>query len=252
MLNDAACPVCQGNAPPLDVVDFNKNCQEENGVYLKLSGVAVYYYLCQGCGFCFAPGFSAWTLKEFEANIYNRQYHIVDPDYVKRRPEKKAVNLQNMFKGRETYIRHLDYGGGSGLTTNLLTQAGWDSATWDPFVDQVEPAGIPGGFNLITAYEVFEHVPDVNLLMGRLDNLLADDGIVLFTTLLSDGHVRMNQRLTWWYAAPRNGHISLFSQKSLGMLAEKYHFRFGSFSEVFHVLSREVIPEWAAHLIQQA
>jgi hypothetical protein len=38
---------------------------------------------------------------------------------------------------------------------------------------------------------------------------------VLFSTLLSDGEIVRGRPLRWWYAAPRNGHISLFSAQSL-------------------------------------
>ena len=106
-----------------------------------------------------------------------------------------------------------------------------------------------GAFDLITAYEVFEHVPDVDALMATIASLLQPGGMVLFTTLLSDGQISADQRLTWWYAAPRNGHISLFSRRSLGLLTAKHGFQFGSFSDGFHALWRTP-PVWAAHLIR--
>jgi hypothetical protein len=92
-------------------------------------------------------------------------------------------------------------------------------------------------------------VPDVNQLMNQLGTLLADDGIIVFSTLLSDGQIKPNQRLSWWYAAPRNGHISLFSRKGLDTLAHKYGFRAGSFSSGFHVFFKQV-PAWASHLFK--
>jgi len=101
---------------------------------------------------------------------------------------------------------------------------------------------------LITAFEVFEHVPDVNALVSQLNLLLDDEGIVLFSTLLSDGNIEKNRRLDWWYASPRNGHISLFSKRSLGLLAEKYEFNAGSFSAGYHVFFRKQVPVWAEHL----
>lgn len=249
MLKDVMCPVCGSPCPPLDVVDLNKSCQEENGLFLRLSGIAVYYHLCGNCHFCFAPGFAGWSLDAFESNIYNPDYRTVDPDYEKVRPKNSAAQLQRMLAGKQEMIRHLDYGGGNGLLSGLLRQAGWNSHTWDPFVDKTVSIETLGRFNLITAYEVFEHVPDVNGLMANLNLLLADDGIILFTTLFSDGHITANKRLTWWYAAPRNGHISIFSQKSLGLLAQKHNFLFGSFTPATHVLSRQQIPGWASHLI---
>jgi len=84
-----------------------------------------------------------------------------------------------------------------------------------------------------------------------MDSLLADDRFILFSTLLSDGKIERNKRLTWWYASPRNGHISLFSRKSLVLAAIKYHFNMGSFSNGLHVLFRSEIPSWAEHLFKK-
>ena len=79
-----------------------------------------------------------------------------------------------------------------------------------------------GKFNLITAYEVFEHVPDVNVLMKNLTEAMTEDCLILFSTLALDENIKKNRRITWWYASPRNGHISLFSKKSLAILGSKY------------------------------
>ena len=106
-----------------------------------------------------------------------------------------------------------------------------------------------GKFDLITAFEVFEHVPDVRELMSNLCSLLSPNGLVLFSTLLSDGNIHSNQRISWWYASPRNGHISLFSRKSLEILAQNYGVSFGSFSGAVHFFVTKV-PPWADHIIR--
>ena len=106
-----------------------------------------------------------------------------------------------------------------------------------------------GKFDLITAFEVFEHVPEPQRLMRNLRSLLSPNGIVLFSTLLSDGNIHINQRISWWYASPRNGHISLFSRNSLAILAQNNAVNFGSFSVGFHIFFTN-IPQWADHLIR--
>jgi len=126
---------------------------------------------------------------------------------------------------------------------------GWDSSSYDPFVNRDMDVQQLGQFQLITSYEVFEHVPDIHQLMKNLDLLLAQDGLIFFTTLLSDGKIIQDERLTWWYASPRNGHISLFSQKSLAILSAQYQFKFASFNDGTHILFRQ-IPDWAAHIIR--
>jgi SAM-dependent methyltransferase len=248
MTTSPPCPVCGGICALLDVVDLNKSCEEANGVFLPLSGVPVYYAQCCGCGFCFAPGLWLWTMREFEENIYNADYVNADPHYAEARPTASAADLVSLFGAQATAIRHLDYGGGHGMLSRLLGEAGWSSMSYDPFVDKTLDLSAIGRFDLITAYEVFEHVPDVGRLMADLTSLLAPDGMVLFSTMLSDGHIAPRQRLDWWYAAPRNGHISLYSRASLELLAAKNGLNLGSFSDVFHVFFKTV-PAWAAHLL---
>lgn len=243
------CPICAGTCPPVDVVDFNKSCEELRGKFLPLSGIPIYYLLCEHCGFCFAPEFASWRLEDFENNIYNSEYVQVDPDYLDSRPRANASGLASLFGERGTEIRHLDYGGGGGLLSEILRQSGWRSTSYDPFVDRGLLPGDLGKFDLITAYEVFEHVPEVERLMADLTSLLAEGGIVLFSTLLSDGNIASRQRLSWWYASPRNGHISLFSRQSLAILAAKKGFNFGSFTPGFHAFWRTV-PAWAEHIFR--
>ncbi len=72
------CPVCSGPSNPLDVVDFNKSCEELRSLYIPLSGIPIYYYLCSVCHFCFAPEFQHWSLTDFEEKIYNNDYTIFD------------------------------------------------------------------------------------------------------------------------------------------------------------------------------
>lgn len=245
------CPICKSSCSLLDAVDFNKSCSEPGGRYLPRAGIPISYALCNKCGFCFAPELYEWPLSKFEESIYNDDYILVDPEYIEIRPKSNADVLRSMFPNLPSGIRHLDYGGGNGLLVKLLRESNWQSASYDPFVDRsITPAQL-GKFDLITAYEVFEHVPDPWKLMSDLRTLLSDDGLVVFSTLISDGNIHPGQKLSWWYASPRNGHISLFSRKALVMLAQESGFTFASCSAVLHALFRGK-PSWASHLIRTA
>jgi hypothetical protein len=154
-----------------------------------------------------------------------------------------------MFGSASAQLRHLDYGGGIGLMSDLLQGEGWDSRSYDPFVEVDIRLDDLGKFNLITSFEVFEHVPDSTKLIADLTSRLDDEGIIYFSTLLNEGHVAPRQRLSWWYAAPRNGHISLFSRQSLARLGAKQGLSFGSLTPDLHVFWRRM-PVWARHLIK--
>jgi SAM-dependent methyltransferase len=243
------CPVCDSTAPLLDVVDFNKSCEEIRGKYAPLSGQPIYYAQCGTCGFSFSPTMYGWTLEEFASRVYNDAYIEFDPDYVTIRPSANTDTLLAMVRKLPDGFRHLDYGGGDGLLSALLRDSGWDSHSFDPFVDGPLEADKLGTFDLVTAFEVFEHVPDVQALMKDLKALLKTSGVVLFSTMLNDGHLRAGERIQWWYASPRNGHISLFSRDSLGRLGTAHSLTLASFTEGFHAFWYK-LPEWAAHWLR--
>ena len=243
------CPVCRKPTAPLGAVDFNKNCEEIRGLRLPPAGRPVQYLVCRACGFAFAPEFADWSPADFEREIYNAGYGAVDPDHAEARPRANADTLLATFPAPAVPERHLDYGGGAGKLSELLRAAGWNSVSYDPFFaspGQDEPAGC---HQLITCFEVLEHVPDVRALVRRLDGLLAPDGLVLASTLVSDGQVAPGRPLTWWYASPRNGHVSLFSARSLQVLAGRQGWKTASFSPDIHVFWRGDFPAWARHLL---
>jgi SAM-dependent methyltransferase len=250
MTSELACPVCAAAVSWLDVVDLNKSCEEARGSFLPLAGIPVYYSLCDQCGFCFAPELQQWSLEQFSYRIYNEDYKLVDPDCVDVRPRANARWLDSLFASHVFEIRHLDYGGGNGVLSKELFAAGWDSTSYDPFFDGPLTDRL-GRFNLVSSFEVFEHVPDVNHLIATLSSLVEQDGIVLFSTVLSDGSLARNQRLHWWYASPRNGHISLFSRRSLALLGAKEGFELATLEPGLHAYWRKV-PSWAAALFKPA
>ncbi len=246
-----ACPVCEGATVSLGTVDFNKSCEEVRGKILPPAGIPIEYFCCRRCAFSFAPQLYQWTLEEFSEKIYNQDYAAVDPDYLDARPRANATHLLRLFPAWSPELGHLDYGGGNGLLSQILLDEGWYSASYDPFVDRDLRLDDFGKFNLITAFEVFEHVPDPVRLVADIDTLIDDDGIVLFSTLLSDGNIGLGRSLDWWYLGPRNGHISLYSTGSLAALGARRGFNFGSFAPNFHAYWKR-IPAWAKHLFPNA
>jgi hypothetical protein len=147
----------------------------------------------------------------------------------------------------------VDYGGGNGLLSGALRMLGMDSTSYDPFHGE-NPSPPEGKFNFISAIEVFEHASRIDRLMDQLAALAADDCAIVFSTLLSDGKVNEVQRLQWWYAAPRNGHVSLFSRRSLDILSQRWGFKFGSFAAAdasLHAFWRGA-PAWARFIDQLA
>jgi len=247
-MNIYKCLVCGQPAPLYDVVDFNKSCEEYRGQFLPLSGHAVYYARCGSCNYTFAPEFGFWTDQDFLEKIYNEDYIKVDPDYLDKRQQENAVMLNNFFGAYRMHINHLDYGGGNGRLAQLLRGAQWQSVSYDPFPKNNMRLSDLGTFNLITAFEVFEHVPDPHGMMENISKLLeGQDSMVFFSTGISDGLIKDKERLNWWYAAPRNGHIGIHTAKSLKVLGQMHNLNFASMGTSFHAYYRD-FPQWAEKL----
>lgn len=225
------CPVCGGVSTHHTDLPMKKSCEGHTG------GDPVAYFLCRDCGFCHAPEMCNKPPEWFAEHIYNAEYVQFDPEYTGERAARQARNVIYSYSWAKKQIRHLDFGSGDGQLTERLIKAGFDSTAYDPFVHLEAPAG---RFNLITSFEVFEHVPDPQRLMRHLVSYLAPEGLILASTCLSDGH----DIADWWYASPRNGHISLYSRKSLEELAEQVGLKHMITNEGTHYFYR-TLPAWA-------
>jgi len=142
----------------------------------------VYYRRCGQCGFAFTNDFNGWPPEEFQSQIYNADYALVDPDFVEARPAANARLVAESFAGSQAAMRVLDYGGGAGLLAERLRAEGFEAATYDPFsrFDSMPT----GRFDLITCFEVMEHVPWPRVTAAAMAGLLKDEGAILFSTLV--------------------------------------------------------------------
>lgn len=235
------CKICGATAQLFDVVDFAKTCSVPNVYPRGLSGVPIYYSRCSGCGFIFTEHFDAFSAEEWQREVYNREYADIDPEYLEVRPRENARLIKLFLLGRKATAVGLDFGGGNGFTARLLTEQGWCFDTYDPFgAVSVSPTR-KGQYNITTAFEVFEHLTDPVAAMSSIVDMMAPGPILLFVgTGSSDGLVKDPGRLSWWYAAPRNGHISLYSRQSLRALARKFALEYFSPLRGFHLFSRDM------------
>ena len=211
---EVSCKICPQRAALHGVADFNKSCEIEQGRHFPLSGIPVWYHRCRGCGFVFSAQFDAWTPAMFRTHIYNAQYLMVDPDMKGTRAEIASHRLIACARERNA-ANLLDFGGGEGHLARILSAKGLVTRTWDPFLTDDEPpeAGI---FDLVSCYEVLEHSPTPRETCARALSFLKPGGVMVFSTLSVDDLPRHS--MDHWYIAPRNGHISIHTKRSLAVL----------------------------------
>ena len=200
------------------------------------------YYLCSSCSFLYSPSWDDKDDKFWNENIYNEDYaKSVDPDFVEKRSNDIAPVIHkiiDIFNKKEEF-KIVDYRSGEAILGNLLKNEGIHVDSFDPYSKSslskktINNTNIHQ-YDLLIAIEVFEHAVSPIELMEMLMQLANKDAKILFTTKIRS---EKNKDLEWPYIAPRNGHISIFSKKSLQVLSSKFNLTYTNLF-FFHLFSK--------------
>jgi hypothetical protein len=135
--------------------------------------------------------------------------------------------------------KFIDYGGGTGLFVRLMRDYGYDFYWNDPFTTNIFARGYESDFSqsrsyeAVTSFECFEHFVDPH---AEIKKMLSVAPAIIFSTETFSGSRPSPD--TWQYYYFSHGqHISLYSLKSLQMLAQEYHLHLLTNKKSFHVLS---------------
>ena len=93
---------------------------------------------------------------------------------------------------------------------------------------------------------MLEHTPDPRATIREIASLVQADGIVVFSTLLQPANFQQ-QGLSWWYVAPRNGHVTIYSAQALRALWAELGFQVVSHGDGLHIAYR-TLPAFAQGL----
>lgn len=202
------------------------NCQicsaESKEVFQKtvLSKYEVKYYECQSCQFVQTES-PYWLNDAYENAITNLDIGLVQRN-ISLRPIVYLL-LSSYFNRNG---RYLDYGGGYGMLVRMMRDSGFDYFRQDIYCDNLMSKSFDvadlkeeqRNFDLLTAFEVFEHLPDVNESMNEM---LKFSNNVFFSTMLRPDSIE--DMKDWWYISAETGqHVAFYSKKSLEILAKKY------------------------------
>ena len=225
------CKCCGGVVSAFAELDATRSCEDRRGTVFPPSGRMIAYWRCGACGFVFTVDFDALSPAELGALIYNDDYTRADPDFAIKRPTFFADILASLLSPAAAWIDVLDFGGGCGTLTDMMRARGFARfATHDPyFGDSALP---PRRYDLVTAFEVVEHSRDPVDMFGEIAALRKSDGAVLFSTLLQPKAAGPD----WWYIAPRNGHVSIHTSRSLRAAAQQVGLRYLPLNEGMHLL----------------
>jgi len=207
------CPICRGDAVPRISMDMSHAGTNEPDIF---TGQSVTYWQCWDCEFAWAPIMWRMTPEEFKAQIYTPDYGRFDPGFGGSRAMNNAIVTHDLlWKTRAAGVKMdpkiVDWGGGSGHFEMYMGQMGWENVTTcDPFYQDTAPSISPP-YDFITCFEVFEHHPNPRDLVADILNVAAPGACLMFTTVTVPGKLHPS----WWYIAPRSGHITFYSKRSL-------------------------------------
>jgi Methyltransferase domain len=190
---------------------------------LVLSKFQVNYFRCGACRFIQTE--PPYWLEE----AYSEAIGALDVGVMLRNLHNAAVTSAVISLLFPNGTRFLDYAGGYGTLVRLMRDRGFDFYWSDRYAKNLHARGfeqLPGSrYDLLTAYEVLEHLPepldDIGLMLDLADNVLVSTEVV---------PVPAPSPPNWWYYAVKGGqHISFYAADSLQKIASHFH---------VHLLSR--------------
>jgi hypothetical protein len=230
-----ACKICSSPTQKL----FNKKV---------LGKYPTDYYQCTHCGFLQIVD-HPWLSEAYTSAITTLDIGLIQRnlDYA---PKIMAL-IDHVIKSNN---RFLDYGGGYGLFVRLMRDKGYDYFRYDKYCENLfadyfdyDIEEKKQAFDLVTAFEVFEHIPDPRHELETMMQL--SDNLFFSTELLPQ---KKEDIQNWWYISPEIGqHISFYSRESLALLAKSYGFYYHTDGKFFHFFTKKKINPALFNMLTQ-
>lgn len=196
----------------------------------------VSYYRCIDTGFIQTE--EPYWLEE----AYSSAITKLDIGLASRNEQLRGIVIPVLEKHFDTSAKFLDYAGGYGLFTRLMRDKGFDFYHTDAyckniFAEYFDLSDLPANtkFELLTAFEVFEHLPDP---VAEIANISQFSNHILFSTVLQPD-MPLNSVDDWWYFIPETGqHVALYTEKALVALGSRFGYNFYSDGVGTHLFTK--------------
>lgn len=178
-------------------------------------------------------------------SVYNDAASVADVGIVARNLLLADVTHAVITTWLDPAGRFLDFGGGHGLLVRLMRDRGFDFQWQDKYANApvlcrgFEAEATSTGFDLVTAFEVAEHLPDP---VSGFREMLSRGRTLLFSTELMPADDPLPG--DWWYYVLEFGqHVSLYSRESLEHLARQLGLYLASNGSTIHLMSERRIDQ---------
>lgn len=218
-----------------------KICESETRqifTHLVLNKHQVNYFQCPNCNFLFTE--EPYWLDE----AYKESISTIDIGYCTRNIYMANItsSLLRILKVNHKKDTFLDYGGGYGLFARLMRDRGYNFYNHDKHTKNIFSTNFDkqstdfGDHQLITSFEVFEHLINPKEILTQLLN---KSNYILISTELQPSTDK-DKLLKWRYLLPSTGqHISLYHKKTIGILGEVLGVYYYSNSKNLHLYSKK-------------
>jgi hypothetical protein len=205
----------------------------------------VQYFQCPACGFVQTE--DPYWLGEAYADAISD----IDLGVINRSITFGQLTRNLILSSFDCNARFLDYGGGPGVFVRMMRDRGLDFFLYDKYCQNMFARGfeadlsVPDRFELITAFEVFEHFVAP---LDEIEYLLRYSESILFSTLLLPAHNPGPGE--WWYYALEHGqHVSIYTYKALAIIAKRIDLHLHSNGTSLHLLTKKQLAPRAFQLI---
>lgn len=206
--NKRRCPACGSDA--------FREAGQKNGILL-LS--------CRNCATLYATDCPVTSSTQHYDEYYD-EHNLTVPDFI----HQQLRGIVTQFAPFRQTNRLLDVGCGSGVLLEAARDAGWEAEGVEvsrPAVEHIRERGFKvfhgelsearypdGYFDVVTATELLEHVPDPQALVAEVTRILRRGGLFWATTPHSKG---MSGRMlgTKWSIVSPPEHLHLFSLRGM-------------------------------------
>jgi hypothetical protein len=217
------------------------------GAATLLGKFEVSYYQCDTCGFVQTEQ-PYWLEQSYSEVVTNSDIGLISRNLAQADITPALINC--FFDSDGKFI---DYGGGYGLFVRLMRDQGFNFLRYDPFCENLFAKNFdvslaePSNIELVTAFEVFEHLVDPVDEMKKIAEI--SNTIFFSTLLLPESSPKPG---TWWYYGLEHGqHISIYTEKTLAHIAERLGLRFYTNGLNYHLFTRKKVSHYMYSLISR-
>lgn len=221
-VSEIRCKICNFDTSPLAKT-------------IILNKYNIQYYSCEHCGFIQTEA-PYWLEEAYSSVIARSDIGLIGRN-IKLSKFCSAL-IPMLYDPKASF---LDYGGGNGMFVRMMRDSGFQFYWVDKYASNQFAVGFEASpdakFSLLTAFEVFEHLPQP---LDAIEKMFHYSDTVIFSTRLLP-HWRVMPDDWWYFTADTGQHLSLYSKESLQIIAKSLNVKFSTNGISLHIFSPKKI-----------